>query len=390
MKPLDRKLKILHIPGWYPSKKNPVAGIFVREHVKATALYNEVVVLYSEGVERGIRGFYQIEDNFEDGIRNLRLRYRKSPIPKTTYFIYLWGIFRTFRRLVEEGFHPDVIHAHVYSAGVPAVLIGKRYGLPVVITEHSTAFPRKLIHGFEKLKAKFVFERADIVCPVSKDLKRHIESYGIRTRFYVVPNVVDTSLFAPGDRASTRGDARKRLLLVALLDPKKGVPYLLEALARLREKRDDFVLDIVGDGQNRSEYEGLTRKLGLQDVVCFHGLKTKQEVAGFMRKADVFVLPSEWENLPCVIIEAMACGLPIVATNVGGIPEMLSNEIGILVPPKDMLALAQALNDVLEHLDQYQSENIALQAKQRFSYKTVGETLGNLYKELVSIRKCRR
>lgn len=377
------RLKVLFIAGWYPSKKNPVAGVFVKEHAKAASLYNDVVVLYSEGVDRSVRGIYYIDDNVEDGLRTLRLRYRKSPVPKTSYFLYLWAIFAALRQLVREGWRPDVIHAHVYSAGFPAVLMGKLYGFPVVITEHFSGFPRGLVRGLEKMRAKFAFEQADLVCPVSENLKRNIESYGIRAQFCVLPNVVDTSLFAPGDRASTKEDYRKCLLLVALLNPIKGVPYLLEALTYLMERRNDFVLDIVGDGPNRSDYEKLATKLGLRNVVRFHGLKTKQEVAEFMRRADVFVLPSEWENLPCVIIEAMASGLPIVATNVGGIPEMVSNEVGILVPPKDSRALAQALNDVLEHLDHYQGEKIALHARQRFSYETVGKMLDNLYRKLI-------
>lgn len=380
----DKRLKILHIAGWYPSKKNPVVGVFVREHVKATALYNDVVVLYSEGVDRGIRGFYQIEDNLEDGIRTLRLRHRKSPIPKTTYFIYLWSMFAAFRKLLLEGFRPEVIHAHVYSAGVPAVLIGKRYGLPVVITEHFSGFPRGLVRGFEKLKAKFVFKKASLVCPVSKDLQKHIENCGICARFQMVPNVVDMSLFSPGcDPDKRRGD-RKRILLVALLDPRKGVPYLLEALARLREKRDDFVLDVVGDGPNRAEYEQLSHRLGLKDVVYFHGLKTKQEVAGFMRRCDFFVLPSEWENLPCVLIEALASGLPIIATRVGGIPEMINENVGFLVPPKNANALAEAIDCMLDHYRDYSPATIVRYAHERFSYETVGKRLDEIYRGLVT------
>ena len=378
-----QRLKILHIAGWYPSKRNPVAGIFVREHVKATALYNDVAVLYSEGVDREIRGLYQIEDNIEDGIRTLRLRYRKSPIPKTTYFIYLWAMFRAFAKLIGEGFRPDVIHAHIYSAGVPAVLLGMWHRIPVVITEHFTAFPRGLIRGFERIKAKFAFERAAVVCPVSESLKESIERLGIRARFQVIPDVVDTSLFSPPATRCVKDDGKKRLLTVALLTPIKGIPYLLKALALLRRKRDDFILDIVGDGPNRAEYEELTHKLGLQDIVHFHGLKTKQEVAEFMRKANIFVLPSEWENLPCVIIEAMASGLPIVATNVGGIPEIVNNEVGILVPPKNVLALVEALNKMLDNLAYYQCEKIAQQAKQRFSYEIVGQMLDNLYRNLI-------
>lgn len=389
-KNIPTRLKVMHFAGWYPTKRNPVSGIFVREHVKATALYNDVVVLHSEGIEKGIRGLYRVEDNVEDGIRTIRVWHRKSPFPKTTYFFYLWSVFCVFRKLLKEGFKPDILHAHVYSAGVPAVLIGRIYGIPVVVTEHFSGFPRGLVRGVEKIKAKFAFEHADVVCPVSEDLRNHIKRLGIKARFQVIPNVVNTSFFFPLEDNITMGNSKKRLLLVALLVPIKGVPYLLEALAILREKCDDFVLDIVGDGPNRSEYEELTRKLGLQDVVRFHGLKSKQEVADFMRQADIFVLPSEWENLPCVIIEAMASGLPVVATNVGGIPEMVSDEVGILVQPGDARDLAEALGHILEHLDQYQSGKIAGQAKQRFSYTAVSQMLVNLYEELVLVRKHRR
>jgi len=379
-----KQLKVLFIAGWYPSKKNPVAGVFVKEHAKAVSLYNDVVVLCSEGIDRSVRGLYEIQDNVEDGLRTLRLRYRKSPIPKTSYFIYLWGMFAAFRKLSREGWRPDVIHAHVYSAGVPAVLLGKHYGLPVVITEHFSGFPRGLVRGFEKLKAKFAFEKASLVCPVSKDLQKHIENCGIRAYFHVVPNVVDMSLFSPGcDPDERRGD-RKRILLVALLDPKKGVPYLLEALARLREKRDDFVLDIVGDGPNRAEYEQLSHRLGLEDVVYFHGLKTKQEVADFMRRCDFFVLPSEWENLPCVLIEAMASGLPIIATRVGGIPEMINDNVGLLVPPRNANALTEAIDCMLDHYQDYSPAMIVRYANERFSYETVGKRLDEIYRGLVS------
>ena len=378
-----KRLKILHIAGWYPSKKNPVAGIFVREHVKATALYNDVVVLYSEGAEREIRSLYQIEDNIEDGIRVLRLRYRKSPIPKTTYFIYLWAMFRAFAKLLREGFRPDVIHAHIYSAGVPAVLLGMRYRIPVVITEHSSAFPRGLIRGFERVKAKFAFERAAVVCPVSEDLRKHIERLGIRARFHVVPNVVDTSLFSPPAARRTREDGRKHLLVVALLTPKKGIPYLLEALAQLGEKRNDFVLDIVGDGPNRAEYEKLTHKLGLQEIVRFHGMKTKQEVADFMKYCDIFVLPSLFETFGVVLIEAMACGKPLIATDIGGPNEIVTDEVGRLVPPADSEALARTLDYMLDHYREYSSEALARYAQERYSYQAVGKKLDQLYRSVL-------
>ena len=374
------RLKILFVPGWYPSEKNPVAGVFVREHAKAVSLFNEVTVLYSEGINRSVRSIYHIDDNMEDGLRTLRLRYRKSPIPKTSYFIYLWGMFAALRKLIREGWRPDVIHAHVYSAGVPAVLLGKRYDIPVVVTEHSSEFPRGRMRGLNKLKAKFAFERASLVCPVSENLKKHIESYGIRARFHVVPNVVDTSLFSPNSNTTNEvRDGRKHILLVALLSPVKGVPYLLEALAHLKANREDFVLNIVGDGPNKSEYEALAHELRLRNVVRFHGLKTKQEVAELMKRCDFFVLPSLFETFGVVLIEALACGKPVIATDIGGPSEIVTEEVGKLVPPRDPEALTEVIDYMLAHYSDYDPNKILAYVKGRFSYEVVGRKFDEVY-----------
>jgi len=380
----EERLRILAIAGWYPSKKNPVAGVFIREHAKAISLYNDVVVLYSEGIDRAIHRRYEIADNMEDGLRTLRLRYRKSPVPKTTYFVYLWSMFAAFRKLAHEGWQPDVIHAHVYSAGVPAVLLGRRYGVPVVISEHFSGFPRGIVRGLERWKAKFAFERASLVCPVSENLKKHIESYGIKAQFQVIPNVVDMSLFSPRcNPVKDTANSKRHILFVGILTPIKGVPYLLEALSHIKKKRNDFILDIIGDGPNRVEYEEMTDKLGLADTVLFHGLKTKQEVVEFMTRSDFFVLPSLYETFGVVLIEALACGKPVVATGTGGSNEIVTEEVGMLVPPSAVEALAQAIDFMLDHCQEYDSKEITRVAQDQYSYEAVANQLNQIYKKTV-------
>jgi len=381
----QQKLKVLHIPDWYPSESHAARGIFVREHVKATALYADVVVLYNEGWDN-LKTVYQIKEQIEDGIRVLRVRHRRFLFSKTTYIFYFWSIFAAFKRLVREGWKPDIIHAHVYRAGVPAVFLGKRYGIPVVVTEHSTEFPRGLVKGLALWKAKFAFENAAFVCPVSRDLAMHIKRLGVKTRFRVIPNVVDTTLFYPLKEEKEEKKEEKRLLTVALLNPKKGIPYLLQALALLKEKRDDFILDIVGDGPSRHEYEELVKSLGLDGKVIFHGLKPKTEVAEFMRRADVFVLPSLWENLPCVIIEAMASGLPVIATKVGGIPEMIDEETGILIPAGDVKSLFLALDKCLDCYSTFNKDRIASKARQLYSPMSVGKQFLEIYQNALQRR----
>jgi len=275
MKYINR-LKILFIPTWFPSKQNMALGIFIKEHARAVSLYNDVVVLYNELIDHPTKHLYKIEDNIEDGIRTLRLRYRKSSVPRTSYFLYLWSIFRGFRKLMYEGWKPDIIHANVFSAGVPAVILGKIYKIPVVITEHWTGFPRHVLGKYDILKVRFAFNKAKIILPVSKDLEEAIKSYNIKNKFEIVPNVVNTKIFYPSLRQKYSNE-QKKILLVALLSPQKGVSYLLQSLAKVGQKRQDFILDIVGDGPNRVEYEKLTKNLGLNGYVKFHGLKSKSE-----------------------------------------------------------------------------------------------------------------
>lgn len=380
----QHRLKVLHIADWYPSAANQAAGVFVKEHVKATALYNDVIVLHRERVHPAVRGVYQVQDRVEDGLRTLRLWYRKTPNPLTSYAICVYTMLAVVRSLVREGFRPHVVHAHVHPAGFPALLIGRWLRCPVVVTEHSSAFPRGLIRGLEKLRARIVFEHCGMVCPVSEALRRAIQSYGIRGRFQVVPNVVDTSLFYPHQERPT-ADEPKQLLFVGALDSshKKGVPFLLQALAQLQEEIQGWELSIVGDGPAREEYERMTARYGLGDKVVFHGMKSKASVAALMREAALLVVPSIVETFSVVAAEALATGTPVLATRCGGPEEFITEEVGVLVPPANADALRHGLERILSNISHYSPEYIAEYARTRFAPEAVGATLRELYAKLL-------
>ena len=379
-----KRLKVLFLADWYPSEENPVAGIFVREHAKAVALYDDVTVIAFSGVSSSLRRLYEVSLNIKDGIKTINFRHKKSPIPETNWLIRIWGVLSYFRMMLKQGYKPDIIHAHVYFAGISAVVLGWLYKIPVVITEHWTGFPMKLLTTNNKILARFAMNRAEIILPVSESLKKAIENYGIKNKFQVVPNVVNTGMFYPLPNGAKRNDETKRILMVALLTPAKGVPYLLEALHRIKRKRQDFILDIVGDGSHRAEYEELARTLGISDIVSFHGLRTKQEVAEFMRQCDFFVLPSLWENLPCVLIEAMSSGVPVIATDVGGVKEMINENVGVLIPSKDTEALEETIKHMLDNCANYSSEKIAKYAREKFGYEAVGQLLDAIYKKEIA------
>ncbi len=378
----NQKLKILLIPTWYPNEKNPIDGIFIQEHAKAISLFNEVTVLYSRKVKKNLKGIYrQTTDESEEGIRTIRIEYEGFLIPKTAYFVNIFAIWKFFNKLCKEGWKPDIIHAHVFGSGVPAILIGKLYKIPVVITEHLSKFSLHNLKFLDIILARFVMNNAKMILPVSHSLKKGIESYKIKNKFKVIPNVVNTSIFYPSFQP--QNNSTKKILLVASLIPIKGIRFLLDELGQLKKKRKDFVLDIIGDGENAQEYKQLTKELNLDNFINFHGRQSKQQVADFMKKCSFLILTSLWETQSCVLIEAMACGKPIVASNIGGIPEIVTNKIGLLVSPKDTYALEHAINRMLDNFQNYSSKYISDNTRNNFSYEVVGKKITEIYNKVL-------
>jgi glycosyltransferase involved in cell wall biosynthesis len=376
----DRKLKIVFLPssGWYPDEKNPYTALFVKEHAKAAALYHDVTIIYSDRSGKGTKGLYEIySDKAEDGIRTIRIKHRECTIPNV---IYRWSIVAAFKKLIKEGWKPDIIHAHVFLAGVTAAALKKRFGIPYVIAEHWTAFVSRTLSRKDFLKAQFAMNNAVLLLPVSKSLEDAIISHSIRSKQEVVPNVVDMNLFYPDH--NQKKSEKKMLLCVATLSPKKGINYLLESIARLKLKRDDFMLDIIGEGKNRTELKRQASDLGLDRIVTFHGAKPKQEVAEFMRSCKFYVQPSLHETFGITYFEAMACGKPVVASRIPALQEKIDQSKGILVPPKDVYALTGGIDYMLDHYQDYSSENISQYVKDRFSHEKVGKQLDRIYRRI--------
>ncbi|MGI8749901.1 MAG: glycosyltransferase [Thermoleophilaceae bacterium] len=372
-------MRILVVPKWYPWPDQPVWGIFCREHAAALATRHDVVVLASLATPDPGFGLYELTDEVEDGLRTLRVRYRRPRLRPLALVCQLLGMAVAIRRLRGEGWRPDIVHAHVYSAALPALAIGLVSRARVAVTEHYTGFARGLITGYERSLARFAFERADVVAPVSDELAGHLRRIAPRARMVTVANVVDTEAFEPAARAHPPRGA-PRLLNVGALAEKKGHVHLLEAMTQLEGAH----LDIVGDGELRGDLERRAGELGLEDRVRFLGERPKQEVARLMREADLFVLSSLAENLPVVLIEAMASGLPSVATWVGGVPEMLDEESGCLAEPGDPHALAQAVRCALDTT--FDSRAMAARAGERYSYEAISGRWTEIYEELLSSR----
>jgi glycosyltransferase involved in cell wall biosynthesis len=373
--------RVLILPKWYPWPDRPVHGVFCREQARAAALRNDVRVLAFTPERMSGRTLERHWEDPGEPIPTTRLVYRRPRVRAAAMATQLLGMRTVLRELRRTGWRPDVIHAHVFEAGFPAVLLGRRLSCPVVVSEHFTAFQRGLVRGADLRLARFTFRNADVVCPVSEDLGRGLVAVEPRGRYRVVPNVVDTAVFhPPGARPAPGGPLR--LLNVAALAEKKRHADLLDALARLRERGTDAVLDLVGDGELAASLRAQAERLGLAGEVRFHGARSPAEVAEHMRAADIFVLPSRFENLPVVLLEAMASGLPVVATGVGGVGEIVDEQAGVLVAPDDPGRLAVAIGDVAGRLDAFDSAALAERARRRYGLEAVGAIWDAIYDDL--------
>jgi glycosyltransferase involved in cell wall biosynthesis len=367
-------MRVLITPEWYPWPDRPIYGVFCREHAQAVAHVEDVAVL-TWRADPTLRVPFRLDVADEEGLWTFRLRFALARIPKFTFAFKFSGCLMALAHMRRRGWAPDVIHAHQYVAAPVALRLGALARAPVIVTEHYSGFGT--LPEEERQRAKWAFERSSLVCPVSQELAQHIRAVAPRARIEAVPNVVDTDVFAPG--APRRPGIPPRLITVGSLIERKGHRHLIAALARLRRDGLGLKLDVIGDGPLRADLEALAHDLGVSDLISFQGGKQKMAVAAALRGADVFVLPSLWENLPCALLEAMSTGLPAVVTRVGGVPEVIDSDRGILVAPGSSDALADALGEIARSVADYDREQLRSRSVSAFGYAAIARRWADLY-----------
>jgi glycosyltransferase involved in cell wall biosynthesis len=366
---------VLVLPAWYPTAAEPLSGPFVRDHVRAAAAYgHRMVVLVDEGPSADVRGLVRLVEARDGDVRLVRLTYG----PQAVRLAGVLAALQVARRLSREGTPVDLLHAHIHRMGWVAVLAGFVLRRPVVITENSSEWPRRLLTGGRLRRARFALEHAALVCPVNRRLQEAIEAYGVRARFRVVPNTVDTTVFHPA--ADQRGDGT-RIINVARHVEIKGLDVLLEAFAAVAASWPEVTLELVGDGPLTADLCRRVDELDLAGRVRFFGVARPGQIADRLRGSDAFALSSHSENMPLAVLEALCCGLPVAATDVGGVPEAVGED-GCLAPPGDSRALAEAIEDVLSRLPSFDRADIARRAEERWSFEAVGAVWDEIYRSL--------
>ena len=303
----------------------------------------------------------------------------------------IWRLARVLRE-----WKPDIVHSHMVHANLLARFVRPIASAKVVIgTAHNIQEGGRL--------RDWLYRLTDPLC----DLTTHVCEAGaqryIRERMVpphkmrVVYNGVDTERFLPDGQVRLRirreAEIGKQFVWLAVgrLEAPKDYPTLIRAFARVSAAREDTLLWIVGDGPLRGQLEALSREMGLQLGVRFWGLRG--DVSNLMNAADAFVMSSSWEGLPNALIEAQACGLPAVVTDVGGNAEVvIHEETGFIVPPQNPDALAEAMLRLMAlpvEMRQQMGTLARQRVEQQFSLESVVTQWENLYHELLQTKNRR-
>lgn len=382
-------MHILLIPSWYPENSHDISGSFFREQAIALANTGHRVgaLCFFERRDLLIRptlwgGLLSVEK--DHGVETWRVHH-VGRIGRAWRFIQPFFIGRFFERYCEENGQPDLIHAHsAIGAGGFSADLSMRYGVPYVITEHSTAFPRKLVSNGEMILAKRAFENASRIIAVSTGLANSIsETCRINRPICVVPNILNETIFGDFNIVTRPKGKIFTFLNIGMLSKKKGQDYLIRAFAI--EFRDRPVeLLIGGYGEERSSLQKLIGSLGMERQIRLLGKLSRQEVRDQMMKCDAFVLSSLFETFGVVLIEALACGKPILATKCGGPEDVVNDANGILVDKGSVEQLALGMERIYQNIDSFDSSTIHDNCLQRFGQKAVIEQLAEIYQIALS------
>jgi glycosyltransferase involved in cell wall biosynthesis len=361
-------MKILEVCQEFPNRYYPQLGTFIKQSIDSVANQKvnvtvvspkPIVIPFSAFPYHNFSKLPHIEHTEKYDLHYPRYLYI---VPKK-YFYSLTGISYAYfiSRYAIKNIKPkpDLLHAHFsYPDGFGMIGLAKRWKVPFVISALGTLERKVAYEG--SYTSRQIFEAmncADKVLSVSEDLKNHIVNLGIsEDKVSVVPNGVDIEKFKPAGKEYARNmlnlpQDKKIVLFVGALKKIKGVDYLIEAAKSFLDTNISLYMVGRDDGMKKS-LEKRAHELKIDNHIKFTGPVNHEDIPLWLSASDILVLPSLSEGRPNVILEAFACEVPVVATNVGGIPELMINgETGYLVTAKNPMELSEKVNKLLEDRD---------------------------------------
>ena len=379
-------MHVLVIPTWYPNGDDKLIGIYHKEFTEN--------LVKNKGIKANM--LYVDRQKISHPIKYL-LSKKKEVIKEKNYTIYMRKNFdirrlsyklqmNNYYKCLEKAFldyvkiegKPDVLHAHVtLPAGYAVCKLGKKYNIPVVVTEHATYYERFFKEEDNKVYSKYVLDNS-YYTTVSNYMKDYILSF--HKQCDVLPNLVDADNFKV-PRKKVKG---LKLVTVVGLRKIKRVDDIIKSLKVLIEEKGykDATLTVVGARLDKDYYLNICHELKMNKYVKFVGKKNKKQIANILSKSNIYVMSSSLETFGIPGVEALLSGIPVVATKCLGPEEYVEEENGKLVEIGNIDEMVNAIDYVYKHLDNYKVSTLRNSVK-RYSAKEVTKKAISIYKSLI-------
>jgi L-malate glycosyltransferase len=374
-------MKILILPSYYPNPYNLLMGGFFREHALALQKSgSEVVVINIQFIslkavyDKKIVKFGVYISN-DEGVVIHNIIIPKFPkIEKIDYIIRKYAV-NLYLYFFLKKWTPDIVHIHSYRPADNAIYLKEKHGIPIVVTEHSSAVLKNKLPMWKKILANKLYQTANKVFSVSREFSQIItKQYKIEVKY--IPNPIDFIFF---EKKIFQLDSQYDFINVAFANENKNQYLLLDAFKESLNKDSNLSLIIVGDGPIKKKLEDYSENIGISSSVNFFGSASKKQVRECLHKSKVFVLTSKHETFGVVLIEAMASGLNFVATKSPG-PNVIFNDTGIgFLCNHDKKSVSNCMLKAIKQ--ENNSSNISITAKKYYSFDAVSKKEIKAYKK---------
>jgi len=373
---LNKKLHILFISSWYPSRVFPSNGDFVQRHAEAVASKHNVTVIHVV-TDANLKYPQYLSTKTNTILTNLvYLPKYSNPALKLFHF------FKAYLSIIKKIKNVDLVHVNItYPVGIVALYLKWIYKKNYLISEHWSGYltpNNKSIGVFQKLITKIILKNASFICPVSNNLKTEMINFGLKGNYFPVPNVVNTSFFKP-----SKINLEKFIIthISGMDNSIKNIEGILHVVSKLQSKIPNLEFNLIGEKSKK--YTPLIKELKIKNINIIDFVP-HNEVANYLSKSNVFILFSNYENLPCVILESFACGTPVISTDVGGVKEYFPKNFGYLIKPKDEINLEKSILKIYNkeiNIDKTHMHNFA---EKNFGIETISNTFSKLYFKILN------
>jgi glycosyltransferase involved in cell wall biosynthesis len=381
-----KRKKIIWLCSWYPNKYDAFDGDFIQRHARAAALYNDIFVIHVRAGKEN--DSLKIEElTSEEGLTEKIVYYKpsKSVFAKfINHYRYIHFFKTAVRKYIIETGKPDLVHVHVpVKAGIVAQWIKKAYKIPFIVSEHWWIYNDLVNDNYSK--RNWFFRRAtektigtaSVFLSVSKFLGDAVNKFVLSKKYEVIPNVVNTELFYFKETMINTF----RFIHVSNMVPLKNVESILQAAYQLYKSGCYFEFILIGNKDNA--YPVYAEKLGLPaDTVKFLGEIPYKDVAIELQKGNSFIINCKTETFCCAAAEALCCGLPVIASDAGALPELVNDDNGILIRTDKIEELTKAMKKMIDNYTSFNRKKIAEDAAGKFKYSVVGKKFDEVYSGL--------